>query len=363
MSKLAKTLTDLSAGAKLKKVNAELKALKTRLREKEKAQAIDPREPLIRSDLIRRLKRPQRVAALLGHYKCSESVLDEVVRHLECAGYGILREAGTLQIIRQSKPGGGTVLDAHPVKNAARTFGFLSDSHLCNKFARLDVLEAAYDHYAKLGIKQVFHAGNIVDGEIRFNRFELLAHGITDQALYCLDHYPQRKGITTYFITADDHEGWWMQREGIDFGRYLIYEAEHAGRKDLVNVGYMEGDVDIGGDIIRIMHPGGGTAYALSYATQKIVESLQGGEKPGCILVGHYHKSIYHMVRNVHVYQGGTTEDQTVFMRKKKLEAHLGFWTISIRQDDIGAIRSASGEFTAYYDRGYHVGAELEAGK
>ena len=63
---------------------------------------------------------------------------------------------------------------------------------MASKYERLDVLEYAYDYFKKEGITSVYHAGNLVDGEARFNKYELYAHGITDQTLYALDHYPQR---------------------------------------------------------------------------------------------------------------------------------------------------------------------------
>ena len=150
-----------------------------------------------------------------------------------------------------------------------------------------------------------------------------------------------------------------MGREGIDWGRYLSLEAGAMGRKDLDYVGYMEGDIELklpgGSAVFRVFHPGGGTSYAHSYQAQKIVESFQGGEKPGAMLVGHYHKAGYWMVRNVHVLLAGCAEDQTSFMRKKHIEAQVGWWTLEIQQDANGAIRRFSPTNNNHYDRGYHI--------
>ena len=44
---------------------------------------------------------------------------------------------------------------------------------------------------------------------------------------------------------------------------------------------------------LELRHPWDGTAYALSYKIQKMVESMGGGEKPNILAVGHYHKSEY----------------------------------------------------------------------
>jgi len=111
-----------------------------------------------------------------------------------------------------------------------------------------------------------------------------------------------------------------------------------------------------GSSVIRLFHPGGGSSsYALSYQLQKIVESLTGGDKPAMLLCGHFHKSNYFMVRNVHCISAGCIMDQSAFMRKKHIEAHVAFWIVWVQQDASGAIRRVRLEETNYFDRGYHV--------
>src|SRR5581483_12495394 len=88
--------------------------------------------------------------------------------------------------------------------------------------------------------------------------------------------------------------------------------------------------------VMRLIHAGGGSAYATSYTVQKIVESYQGGEKPQILLAGHYHKAEYGYPREVHCVQAACTEDQTLFMRKKKIAAHVGFWEVKLKQDARG---------------------------
>jgi predicted phosphodiesterase len=239
------------------------------------------------------------------------------------------------------------------------TLGFITDTHLCSKFQRLDVLDYAYDIFEERGIKTVLHAGNIVDGESKVNTHDLLVHGIAEQAHYVIEHYPAKKGITTYYIDGDDHEGWWFQREGIEFGRYLMFEALAAGRDDLKYMGYMENDVEmVPGNkktVIRIVHPGGGSSYAHSYTAQKIVESYTPGEKPSILLIGHYHKANFGVIRGVHCIQGGCTQDQSTFMRKKRLEAHVGFWILTVELDSNGAVSRFLPEFFNFFDKGYVI--------
>lgn len=236
-------------------------------------------------------------------------------------------------------------------------FLFTTDNHLCNKHSRLDVLKSAYAHAAAEGIDKSLNAGNWVDGEARFNRTELVtAPGMDNQLDYMIDKYPST--LTTHLIAGDDHEGWYQQREGIEIGRYLQSRAESQGRKDLKYLGYGEADVKLsfgsGSAVMRVVHPGGGSAYAISYTDQKRVESYQGGEKPQIELVGHYHKFNHGYPREVHTIQGGCTCDQTMFMRKKRLQAHVGYSFIKIKQGSDGIITRVSVEWFPWYDRSHY---------
>jgi len=236
--------------------------------------------------------------------------------------------------------------------------GVIADTHLCSKYARLDVLNALYDRYADYGIKDVYLCGNWIDGEARFNKGDLLVHGLQNQVNYFIDEFPQREGITSHILSGDDHEGWYVQRENINIGKFLQNEAKSQGRDDLIDIGYMERDFDLtqkgGSSTMRVIHAGGGSAYALSYSTQKYNISLQGGEKPSIIFVGHYHKFDYHYDREIHTVQVGCLCDQTPFMRKRKLQAHLGGCVAWIKQADNGIITSFKVEWIPFYDKKYY---------
>jgi hypothetical protein len=249
--------------------------------------------------------------------------------------------------------------ELHAKPGQVQLYGITSDNHLCSKYARLDVLNAAYDHFERRGITHVFNAGNMIDGEARFNKTELLtAPGMDNQIDYLIDNWPVRKGIVTHFIAGDDHEGWYAQREGIEIGRYMEARAKDAGRSDLHYLGYAEADVSLrcgsGASVARVVHPGGGSAYATSYTAQKLVESYQGGEKPHVLIIGHYHKFEHGFPREVHCVQAGCTEDQSLFMRKKKLSAHVGFLEMQITQDRAGVITRFGVEWFPFFDRGYY---------
>ncbi len=272
-----------------------------------------------------------------------------------------------------ANPGAGVKLEAvqsQPVRKVALVhdtadyegkwvrFGVCGDKHLGNMHSRLDVMKLLYDLFEAEGITTVYDTGNWIDGEARFNKGELLVHGMDAQIDYWIENHPARKGISTHFVAGDDHEGWYQQRECLEIGRYAMLRAQDAGRHDLKYLGYAEALVELkaakGSRQMMVNHPGGGSAYAISYKGQKYVEALQGGEKPAIILQGHYHKFNYGYPREVHVVDTATCCDQTLFMRKKQLQAHVGGQIVEFLQAPDGRITRFRIEFLPFYDRGFY---------
>lgn len=250
-------------------------------------------------------------------------------------------------------------------KNKFR-FGAVSDNHLGSHYERLDVLNTLYDIFEERGINIVFNGGNWIEGESHFNKADVRIHGLTNQINYAVREYPYKKGIKTYFISGDDHEGWYSQRNVLNIGDLWQSEREKAGMYDLVHLGYLEADIRITRkedgfpqeSWMRLMHPGGGSAYAWSYAAQKIVESFQGGEKPNILLIAHYHKFDYCTPRNVHAIQTMCTQDQSTFMRKKKIEAALGGVVVEGTVDDYGVVTSLSVTPYTFFDKKFYRGKD-----
>jgi hypothetical protein len=249
-------------------------------------------------------------------------------------------------------------------KNGVVRIAVATDTHLCSKYERLDCLNEFYDQVERREISTVLHAGNWVDGEHeRINKHDLLVHGMDAQLQYLARNYPKRTDVETWAITGADHEGWWARSEGVDVGRYAANVMRDAGRRDWHDMGYMECYIPLVHAVsgarchLMLMHPGGGSAYAFSYAPQKIVEGFDGGEKPAALVLGHYHKASYNLIRNVHTAQGGTFQDQTVFMRQRKLAAHLGGCFIDYHLDpETGAILECVFRFRNYFIKGYYEG-------
>lgn len=239
-------------------------------------------------------------------------------------------------------------------------FGAMGDLHAASKYTRWEVRKDLMQRAENAGATCIFDTGNWIDGEKHFNRYDLEVVGLDQQLKLLAKNYP-KVNIPTYAVTGDDHEGWYAQSEGIDVGRYCQSVMRDAGHQ-WFDLGYMEADIVLQNansgivSILRIAHPGAGSAYATSYRPQKIIESYEGGEKPAVVLFGHYHKLDCNNIRNVWSVQTGTSQDQTPFMRKKSIEAHVGGAIIEMEQDPkSGAIIGFKPDLRRYFNKAYYT--------
>jgi len=305
--------------------------------------------------LLKKSKTAIPVSNLANSLDCSPKRVEEMIAKLGANNY-LVEQAGEHVQFAEPMIGERSVRQTEYLDDSrVFTFAVATDAHICSKYHRADALNTFYDICEQEGITTVFDCGNQIDGEARFNKQDLLVHGMGNQFNYWAKHYPKREGITTYFVSGDDHEGWYQQREGINVGKHMEFTARDLGRDDLVFLGYMEHDVEFqtpegGKTIVRVQHPGGGSAYALSYTPQKIVESRTGGEKPHICLLGHYHKHGYFFIRNVHTLLCGCFQDQTPFMRKKRLAAHVGGVICKVHQAPDGSVLRFTHTFVPFYD-------------
>jgi len=174
-----------------------------------KLKEFSPSDPMVRSDVLKMLSKHKKsgiaLVDLAKKLHTSDKNVKAVITYLfQHDGYNVYQGDDKYYLSDVLPP--IVPLTVKKLRGKEIKFGLVSDTHLCNQHARLDVLEAAYNMFEEQGVKEVFHAGNIIDGEFKYNRYELYAHGVHDQSNYLADNYPQRKGITTYFITGDCYD-------------------------------------------------------------------------------------------------------------------------------------------------------------
>jgi DNA-binding Lrp family transcriptional regulator len=309
-------------------------------------------------NILKKRRQLRTIEQIADALDVSPARVRQAAKELKQLGHNVHIADDAMELSKEIPKGAPLRIDIRRLEGRVIRFGVTADNHLGSKYERLDVLNALFDLWKKEGIDTVYQLGNIIDGESRVNRYDLHVHGMEGQAKYLAKQWPKREGMKTYFLTGDDHEGWYVQREGIVIGQYLEDTARKEGRDDLIYLGHMEHDIVFRGEkkdtVLRLIHAGGGSAYATSYSVQKIVESYQSGEKPHVLLVGHYHKAEYGYPREVHVIQGGCTCDQTPFMRKHKLQAHVGGWTVEMTINREGAITRFRQEWIPFFDLGYY---------
>jgi len=223
-------------------------------------------------------KRAVTLAVFADKMGCDHADALEVLDAVDGAGFSVEEIGGQYRMAKSPPPLPPEVKALTGLSGKIKRIGVVADTHVANVHHRADVLADAYAVFAKRRIMHVMHAGNIIDGYAdRINRGEVTHPWLSKQAELLADTYPQNSGRKTYFITGECHEGWYGKVVG-DVGRFIQYECENHGRNDLVYAGHMERDVVLqssnGRAVVRVLHPGGGSAYAMSYRPQKIIECV-----------------------------------------------------------------------------------------
>lgn len=224
-------------------------------------------------------------------------------------------------------------------------FAIMGDTQLGSKYTQLTHLHNFYDLCAAEGITDVYHTGDITDGlKMRvgheYELYEVSADEMRDDVV---KNYPRRDGITTHFITGN-HDASIYKHVGYDIGQAIANL-----RPDMKYLGRDCAVVNLTPKCtLELRHPWDGTAYAISYKIQKMIEAMESDSKPNILAVGHYHKAEYIFYRNVHALQTGCFQGQTPFTRGKGISVHMGGWIVTIRVDENGYIQGFAPEFVPY---------------
>lgn len=225
-------------------------------------------------------------------------------------------------------------------------FALMGDTQFNSKYTQITHLHKFYDICQQEGIEDVYHTGDMDEGERMRpgHGYECYNQGADDHIDEIAKVYPQRKGITTHFITGN-HDASIFKHVGFDIGPVIA-----SRRPDMKYLGRDQAIIQLTPNCtMELRHPWDGTAYALSYKIQKMIESMSGGEKPNILAVGHYHKASYDFYRNVHAFQTGCFQGQTPFTRGKGISIQIGGWIVECFVDEEGTINRIRQEFVPFY--------------
>jgi len=244
-----------------------------------------------------------------------------------------------------------------PVKTKDNTikFGVIGDTHIGSLYQRTDALKLFYKACSEEGVRHVLHVGDVIDGwhVYKGQEFELHPEGRSwpGQRDMFAQSIPYNPDIETIFISGN-HDASYKNVIGMVVGDEL-----QRIRPDFKFVGQDVGDVILkakdGSQLkIRLVHPGGGTAYAISYRLQKFIEAIPGGDKPDLLCLGHYHKAeILPSYRNVCGIQAGTFQSQSPFMARQASAAHVGGWIVEATMGKKEHLtRRFKAEFLAFFE-------------
>lgn len=335
-SRMRHTLETLNGEGKIVRRKDGVKSEKT----------VNSRTEVTSENIIELLKKGITYKELSERCGFSETITKQMVDELKAKGYNIIENGNIVELSdfvvekenRISLDWGGEQIIR---------FGLMGDTQINSKYTQLTHLHRLYDIYKQEGIKAVYHTGDIDEGEqMRIgHQYECYNQGADDHVKEIVNVYPKRNGITTKFITGN-HDASIIKRCGYDIG---VPIAEK--RADMEYLGQSNAIISITPNCtLELRHPIDGTAYALSYKLQKMVEAMSGGEKPNILAVGHYHKAEYFMYRNVHCFQTACLQAQTPFMRGKGISAFMGGWIVEVHVDEFGTITMLKQEYIPFYE-------------
>lgn len=225
-------------------------------------------------------------------------------------------------------------------------FAIMGDTQMGSKYAQITYLHQFYDICQEEGIKDVYHVGDITDGlKMRVgHEYELYKISADEQVADVINNYPRRDGITTHFITGN-HDASIYKQVGYDIGQAISEK-----RPDMEYLGRDCAVINLTPKCkLELRHPWDGTAYAISYKPQKMIEAMESDSKPNILAIGHYHKCEYLFYRNIHCLQTGCFQGQTPFTRGKGISVSMGGWIVTVHVDKNGTIMRIQPEFIPYY--------------
>lgn len=275
--------------------------------------------------------------------------LSTICRELELKDYEVIglvqlmKDEGELvdyvngEIIKLKKPIQNN--DVYEIPNSLEKVKLLliSDTHLCSKYDRLDILRYLYAKAEDNGVQCVLHSGDFTDGKSHRPEhvYELKELSYEGQVDYCVTNYPKFSGKT--FAIAGNHDNWWYKSSGSE-----IVKSVAKQREDIVYLGTDVADIKIGKLKIRLFHGNGGNAYAKSYKIQKYLDTIPVEEKPHILQTGHIHQAFYYKQDQTHCLQTGCLEDLTPYSRSCGFNGDKSCWWLDVELDDKGNVYSVT---------------------
>lgn len=227
------------------------------------------------------------------------------------------------------------------------------DLHFGSKMHRgeclRDFIDLAYDDY---GVRTVFVPGDVFAGINMYpgqlNEVETWA--MEGQVKLVVDGLPRKPGLS-YETIGGNHDESYTKASGAN-----VLKTVASLRPDVKYHGFYSALFDLVVPDSRVPikmelhHPDKAGSYAITYHLQKEIEQIPSGMKPQVLLMGHTHQAaMLPDYRGVAALYCGCFEDQTLFLKRKHINPHIGGWILDLGVSAGGTLRSLTMTWVRYY--------------
>lgn len=297
--------------------------------------------------ILRILQKEPRLGEISRRLKCSKAAIRTSIRKLQKLGYVIRfdvaekKTVASFEIRRNFTPIPYEKLFVNTVK-----LGSTGDTHLGSIHQQFPLLEKTYKIAVEDEVERMFHLGDLLTGVHgpRGENRERWLHTIDEQAYWVIKHYPRVERKDGKLLETDIISGSHDLRSWYCCGHDPVEHVTEM-REDLHYCGKNEATLDIENLRFKIQHPGGGTAYALSYNLQKAIETFFkqmandiGDEDEAnpvdAYMMAHYHKAAFFMYKGIAGFLNPCLQMPIEYMRKRNIPAFLGMWVMTYTTDE-----------------------------
>ena len=278
----------------------------------------------------------------------SDAIAEELRLDPEFVDYVIdrIRERIPVRSVRQNgverhninvHPDIGNVYDfgGHDGKRHTWSFAYMGDTHVASIFHLPKTTHAALDRLVDLGVKHVFHSGDVIDGRgiYKGHSENIVSGDIEVQTDMAAELFSRYDGKLRFNAISGNHDFSFTQLTG---ARPLaIIEAKTNNFK---NLGDLRADVLVNDLRIRLLHGAGGRSYAVSYPSQtylrdyfKGLDREQMTEIPHFLFLGHFHTKYHSKDHGIEVFQPGSFQDgDNEYCVRRGLTGPAGLWHLEV---------------------------------
>jgi biotin operon repressor/predicted phosphodiesterase len=222
-------------------------------------------------------EQPRTEGEISRYFKINKEQVWASIEELQRSGYQILTPKDTKQKdtkqfeLVQKQASNFTPLPWKEFFVHEHKAGFCSDTHFGSNDQLWSLVNKFYEICEEEEVDVVFHTGDWSAGEFNHpaNSYKVLIPSTEGQMRFLIDYYPKLKGNKKTVGIGGNHDAQHGKHKGLDPLRAFFAEK----RPDIVYLGSDVGFWKLGKINIELLHPAGGTGYALSYKGQNIIES------------------------------------------------------------------------------------------